>query len=382
MGLTHHAHGVDNILSLSNIALAKGWLGRPGCGLMPIRGHSNVQGVGSVGVSPKLKEDFARKLEELYGFSMPTHEGQHTYASMQAAHAGKVRGAFLLGGNLYGSNPDHDWAGKALRSIDTTVFLSTKLNPGHIFGRGKTSIILPVLARDEESQQTTQESMFSFVRLSEGGTPAVAGEMRSEVDIVASFAESVLDKGLFDWAELRSHASLRAAMAKVVPGYAPIEKVEVDGEFQIPGRTFHQPSFNTPSGKAAFNVTKQPENKFPTDALRLMTIRSEGQFNTVVYDEEDLYRGAKHRHVVLMADEDVKARDFVDGDWVLVKTDTGALKVQISTCDIRGGSIAMYFPEANVLVPQLLDPQSKTPAFKGIPAYIKALDESALKVVS
>ena len=382
MGLTHHAHGVDNILALSNVALAKGWLGRPGCGLMPIRGHSNVQGVGSVGVSPKLKQDFAEKIEKLYGLSLPSHEGQHTYASMQAAHAGEVRGAFYLGGNLYGSNPDLDWAEKALRSIDASVFVSTKLNPGHIFGRGKTSIILPALARDEEQQATTQESMFNFVRMSEGGTPAVAGEMRSEVDIVASFAQEVLPEGIFDWSELRSHEALRSAIAQIVPGYEPIDKIAKDGEFQIPGRTFHQPEFNTPTGKAQFFVTKQPKDMFPEDSLRLITIRSEGQFNTVVYDEEDLYRGADHRYVVLMAQEDVKARNFVDGDWVLVETSTGSLKVQISVCDIRSGSIAMYFPEANVLVPQTIDSQSKTPAFKGIAAYVKPLEKSPLSVVS
>ncbi|MDZ7726860.1 MAG: molybdopterin-dependent oxidoreductase, partial [Dehalococcoidia bacterium] len=214
MGLTHHAHGVENIEALSNIALARGWLGRPGSGLMPIRGHSNVQGVGSVGVTPQLKQAFASRLEELYGITVPAEPGQHTYASMEAAAEGRIRAALLLGGNLFGSNPDREWAASALRAIPFTVSISTKLNEGHIHGRGQESIILPALARDEEHQATTQESMFNYVRLSEGGDAAVPGQMRSEVDIIASIAERILPEGRFDWGALRSHEALRHSMAE------------------------------------------------------------------------------------------------------------------------------------------------------------------------
>jgi len=196
MGLTQHAHGVDTILALSNLVLALGWLGKPGCGLLPIRGHSNVQGVGSVGVTPSLKAAFAEKLEALYGVSAtPSRaeaKGWDTYESMCAAKSGTAHAAVLLGGNLYGSNPDQSWAGQALRNLPLTAFVSTKWNTGHIHGRGHTSLILPALARDEEPQSTTQESMFNLVRLSDAGTPAVQGEMRSEVEIIASLAERLL----------------------------------------------------------------------------------------------------------------------------------------------------------------------------------------------
>ncbi|MFQ5512438.1 MAG: molybdopterin-dependent oxidoreductase [Candidatus Krumholzibacteriia bacterium] len=173
MGLTHHTHGVDNVLALANLAMARGWLGLPGCGLLPIRGHSNVQGVGSVGVSPSHKMGFAVRMKAVYGIRPGEEPGLDTYGCMQAAAAGRIRAAFLLGGNLFASNPDRTWAGKALRNVSTTVYVSTKLNEGHIHGRGATSLILPALARDEESQPTTQESMFNFVRLSDGGSPAV-----------------------------------------------------------------------------------------------------------------------------------------------------------------------------------------------------------------
>jgi len=219
MGLTHHAHGVDNILALSNIALAKGWLGRPGVGLLPIRGHSNVQGVGSCGVTPSLKKAFKEKMEKIYNIQIPDQTGQDTYSSMVAAFEGKIKAAFFLGGNLYASNPDSRWSSEALRRILFSFTVTTKLNRGHVWGKGRTSIIVPALARDEENQSTSQESMFSFVRLSEGGSPAVEGEMRSEVDIIATLAQKILPKNGFDWSSLRSHQRLREEIAKVVPGY-------------------------------------------------------------------------------------------------------------------------------------------------------------------
>jgi molybdopterin-dependent oxidoreductase alpha subunit len=372
MGLTHHSHGVDNILALANLALARGWLGRPGAGLLPIRGHSNVQGVGSVGVTPQLKAQFARRLASRYRIEIPPTGGQDTFASMQAADAGAMRAAVLLGGNLYGSNPDAAWASRALGDIDLTLTVSTKLNTGHIHGRGKTALIVPALARDEEPQPTTQESMFNFVRLSQGGLPAVAGDMRSEVDIVASLAERILPPGRFDWTTLRSHTALRRAIAEVVPGYRAIADVDTTlREFQIEGRTFHTPRFATPDGRAHFHVTPLPKLDVAHDELRLMTLRSEGQFNTVVYDEEDLYRGTTRRDVILIASEDATERGLQEGSRVNVRSSAGSMLATVNVTDIAPGSAAMYFPEANVLVPPRVDPRSKTPAFKFVPVRLE-----------
>lgn len=365
MGLTHHANGVDNILALANVALARGWLGRPGSGLLPIRGHSNVQGVGSVGVTPKLKEAFSARMAEVYGVARAAEPGWDTYRAMEAAAEGRVQAAVLLGGNLYASNPDLAWASQALRRIPLTVYLSTKWNQGHIHGRGRESIVLPVLARDEESQSTTQESMFNFVRLSEGGRPAVSGEMRSEVDIIATLAERILPPGRFDWSSLRSHRELRAGIARVVPGYEGIGAIDGDGgEFQIGGRTFHEPRFSTPDGRAHFHVTDLPGNDGAD--FRLMTLRSEGQFNTVVYEEEDLYRGNTRRDVVMMAAADAGRLGVGEGDRVVVESDAGVLEVCAAIVDIAPGNLAMYYPEANILVPRRIDPRSGTPAFKSV----------------
>lgn len=382
MGLTHHTFGVDNVLALANVVLARGWLGREGAGLMPIRGHSNVQGVGSVGVGPAVKRAFAEKLESLYGITIPPQGGQDTYASMCAAHDGRIRAAVLLGGNLFGSNPDRTWAGEALMRVPVALHATTKLNEGHVHGRGQTAILVPVLARDEESQATTQESMFNLVRMSDGGTPAVDGELRSEVDVIASLAERILPGDRFDWSALRSHATLREQIARVVPGYGPIDRVGDDalphrGEFQIPGRTFHTPAFATPTERAQFAVTPLPDWPIADDEFRLMTIRSEGQFNSVVYDEEDLYRGATRRDAVLMAAEDAARLGVGEDDAVVVENETGRMTGAVSIATIRPGNVAMYYPEANILVPRRIDPLSKTPAFKSVAVRIRRPQDEA-----
>ena len=171
MGITHHEHGVENVQMIANLAMTRGMLGRPHTGLLPLRGHSNVQGIGSMGVMPKLKDAVFERLQTHFGIELPTWEGLDTLGSMMRADEGRFRFASCLGGNLYGSNPDAAFASRALSKIDQVVYLSTTPNTGHAWGRGQETIILPVLARDEEPQATTQESMFNYVRLSEGGSP-------------------------------------------------------------------------------------------------------------------------------------------------------------------------------------------------------------------
>jgi molybdopterin-dependent oxidoreductase alpha subunit len=373
MGLTHHEHGVDNIGALGNLALARGWLGRPGAGLMPIRGHSNVQGVGSVGFSPAVKTAFAEAMERHYGVRAAAEPGLDTFGSMVAAHEGRIDTAILLGGNLWGSNPDLAWAGEALRRIGTTASITTKLNPGHVHGRGETAFVLPVLARDEEHQSTTQESMFNFVRLSDGGQSAPEGELKSEVEVVCALAARVLPDGPFPFERMTDHRAVREAIARVVPGWDALREIDRGGgEFQVTGRTFHRPTFATASGKARAALVALPEHDAVPGTFRLMTFRSEGQFNTVVYEEEDLYRGIDRRDVVLMAAADLERLGLSEGDPVEVSTETGSLDVVAMAIDIPPGNAAMYYPEANALVPRRIDAASGTPAFKSVAARIRA----------
>ncbi len=366
MGLTHHEHGVDNVTALGNLALARGFVGRPGCGLLPIRGHSNVQGVGSMGFAPWLKTAFCERMESVYG--IPKLDcGLDTYGSMVAAHEGKIRTAVLLGGNLFASNPDRTWAGAALQRIGTTTYVTTKLNEGHVHGRGRLTLVLPVLARDEERQSTTQESMFNFVRLSDGGEEPPAGELKSEVEVICSLAARVLPPGPFDFAAMRDHETVRKAIAAVVPGFEALADIgTTKREFQITGRTFHQTVFATASKKAEARVTPLPAFRPGPGQFRLMTLRSEGQFNTVVYEEEDLYRGNTRRDVVMMAEEDAARLEVSEGDPVDVVSETGRMRVVVAFADLPPGNLAMYYPEANVLVPRRIDAASGTPAFKSV----------------
>ncbi|MFN0152029.1 MAG: FdhF/YdeP family oxidoreductase [bacterium] len=367
MGITHHAHGVRNVLAIANLALARGMAGRPGAGLLPIRGHSNVQGVGSVGFTPVLKSDFAAAMENAYGMRLATAPGLTTFETMDAAHAGRLRVLFHLGGNLFGSNPDARHAREALARVDTTIFVSTKLNSGHIHGRGRATVILPVKTRDEESQSTTQESMFSYVRLSEGKAKPASAELRSEVEVVTDLAAAVLPNGPIDWRRLRDHDAVRAEIAKVVPGYGAIAEIGATRrEFTVAGRMRHAADFPTASGRAQFHATPLPENTLDAGELRVMTIRSEGQFNTVVYEDEDVYRGQTRRDVVMMNAHDAAERGLQEGSRARVTSETGSMDVVVSFVDIARGNAAMYYPEANVLVPRVIDPESGTPVFKSV----------------
>jgi molybdopterin-dependent oxidoreductase alpha subunit len=372
MGLTHHEHGVQNVIALANLALARGWVGREGCGLLPIRGHSNVQGVGSVGFAPALKAHFARKMEEVYGIPPSEQAGLDTYECMEAAHAGTIRVGILLGGNLFGANPDRSWSARALQRIGTTCYISTKLNEGHVHGRGRYHIVLPVLARDEEKQATTQESMFNYVRVSDGGEPAPGPEVKSEVEVVCALAARVLPPGPFPFNAMTDHDAVRRAIAAVVPGYEPIAEIGTTREeFQVAGRTFHTPQFATPTGKAAADVPPLPTFRPGPGEFRLMTLRSEGQFNTVVYEDEDLYRGMVRRDVAMMSEADGAALGLREYDPVDVVTSTGRMRVVAAFIDIPPGNLAMYYPEANAIVPRRIDSESGTPAFKSILARLE-----------
>ncbi len=381
MGITHHVHGVQNVEAIANLALLRGMVGRPGAGLLPIRGHSNVQGIGSVGVTPQLKDAIFQRLQTHYGVQLPTTPGRDTMSCMDGAATGQLKLGVCLGGNLYGSNPDAVAAAKAIANLHTMVYLSTTLNTGHAHGVARETFILPVLARDEESQKTTQESMFNFIRLSDGGPRRHAGP-RSETELVAELADRVLrQSGPIVWRDLQSTSRIRKMLADVIPGWEEIRDIDAKGrrgEFFIPGRTFHTPTFPTPSGKAALRVHDIPARI--TGDLVLMTVRSEGQFNTVVYEEYDLYRGIDRRDVVLLHPDDVRRLGLQEDQRVTVRSDTGHMPgIRVRTFEqIKAGNALMYYPEANILVPRTLDGRSKTPAFKAIPITIEAMETAAV----
>lgn len=375
MVITHHLHGVDNVRAIVNLGLMRGMVGKSGAGLLPIRGHSNVQGIGSIGVTPALKKAVFDRLEQHFHLKLPTTTGLDTLSCLSVMQAGTLRHGMCLGGNLHGASPDAKRTETTFQKLDSIVYLSTTLNTGHVRGRARETIVLPVLARDEEPQATTQESMFSFVRLSDGGPRRHEGP-QSEVAVLARIARCVLgDDGPIDWRSMEKHRSIREAIAAVVPGYEAIGDIDATKqEFQISGRTFHRPKFATENGRARFHaVAIPPAVVAEAGQLRLMTIRSEGQFNTVVYEEEDLYRHQERRDVILMNVSDMARLGLAVDQQVCVRSAVGEMSgILVRAFDIRAGNAAMYFPEANVLVPDAADPESRTPAFKSVIVRVSA----------
>ncbi len=371
MGITHHLHGAATVQALAALALMRRMVGRPGAGLQPIRGHSNIQGMGTVGVTPTLKQAIFDRLQSHYGVSLPTMKGYDTLECLEAADRGEMRLAVCLGGNLYGSSPDATFARRSLGKVDTVVYLNTSLNTGHASGTAaEETIILPVLARDEEPEPSTQESMFSYVRLSDGGVPRHVGP-RAEVEIIADLATRVLGEGgPVDWRAMSHTATIREAIAAIVPGLEAIADIDrTKKEFSIPGRAIDRPSFPTADGRATLFTHDLPP---APEGLTLMTIRSEGQFNTVVYEEEDLYRNQTRRDIVLIHPDDVRALGLTDGGRCRIASVAGEMRGQVVAAfdQIRPGCVAMYYPESNVLVPKAADPLSRTPAYKNVAVTI------------
>jgi len=375
MGMTHHKNGVDNIEMIAGLALMRGMMGRPGAGLLPLRGHSNVQGVGTNGVKPVLAEEVIKKIETEFNFKFPKAKGLDTMGSMQAASRGEVDAAVIMGGNLYAANPDAKWAEEALDAIGFKLFLTTTLNHGHIKGN-KTgeSLILPVTARDEEWEPTTQESMFNYVRLSDGGINRL-DNVRPESVILTDLATALLPDSPIDFQAFKSHKTVRAAIAAIVPGMGALADIDVaKKEFHIQNRLIHTPTFKTPDGKAHFKTPRLPPLK-PTpkpNQFLLSTLRSEGQFNSIIYEESDSYRGTKTRWCVMMNIEDIKALGLKPEDHATIASEQGKMEnVKLYAFDVPRGDMLAYYPEANILTSTDIDPRSRTPAFKSTSVWIE-----------
>lgn len=365
MGLTHHLHGVKNIQSLVNLALMRGMVGKPGAGLLPLRGHSNIQGTGSMGFTPKLKHAIESALEQKLGQALPQTPGMDTMACMEASEAGNIQCAFMLGGNLLASNPDHRYAVSALNNIPFKLFLNPTLNISHLKGVDGEVLILPIRARDEERQSTTQESMFNFVRLSNGGIDRFP-HLKSEVEIIVEIAKSIIPKNKFDFSQLENHNTIRQWIAQTIPGFKLAEQIsQTKIEFHIEGRVLHTPRFSTPSGKAQFLYHSAPIRKENT--FLLTSVRSEGQFNSIIYHEFDSYREQTERHVLLMNPNDIEQLGLEENQLVNISSASGRLEaLKVRPFDIRPGNVMTYYPEANVLVPKAVDEASRTPAFKSV----------------
>ncbi len=378
MGMTHHTHGVENVEAIANLAMLRGMLGKPGVGLLPLRGHSNVQGIGTVGVKPVLAEDIFKKIEDEFNISVSRAKGMDTLSCLQAASEGNIDAAIVMGGNLYAASPGAEWTRQALDNIDCKVFLTTTLNSGHIYGCDNSeSLILPVTARDEEWQPTTQESMFNYVRFSDGGITRL-DNVRPEINILSDIADSLLVSAPFKFAEFKQHQKVRQAIAQIVPGMQALKDIDTTRqEFHIDGRIKHTPTFSLPQNRAKFivnplsNLLKSRQQHQQSDSsdldFTLMTVRSEGQFNSIIYEEHDSYRNIPHRWSVLMNPADMRKLGLDNEDTITLQTQYGTMEnVSVFRFDLPAQCLMAYYPEANILLGQQADPRSRTPAFKSV----------------
>ena len=379
MGITHHQFGSANVEYIANLALLRGMLGKPHAGLLPLRGHSNVQGIGTIGVKPILSADVFQRIEKTLDIKLPTREGLNTLASLEAAYAGEMDNACIVGGNLYSATPDSKWAEAALDNVFFKLYLTTTLNQGHLYGIDNEALVLPVCARDEESQSTTQESMFNFVRLSDGGLNRI-DNARSEVSILSALGTGLIDKELptekrFSFEAFGSHEKIRDAIAKTVPGMEDLKDIGVaKKEFYVRNRLLHTPQFHTKNNRARFRIHAIPQPKDDSNGypFLLASVRSEGQFNSIIYQEKDTYRYNAGRDAVLMSRQDMIEIDIKDGDKITVTSSSGKLEnMRAQAFDIPPGNILAYYPEANVLCEKHVDPRSFTPNFKSVPVQIE-----------
>ncbi|AFW94086.1 FdhF/YdeP family oxidoreductase [Dolichospermum sp. UHCC 0352] len=388
MGITQQANGVDNVFSIANTALITGNAGKIGAGTMPIRGHSNVQGFGSMGVTVNLREEIKQALSKLLGKPVSETPGYHTRDLIAAAELGKINTLFCLGGNLYAANPDLQQAKQALSQIETIFYVATKPNLGHFHGLAKQqTLILPVFNRFENPHRTTTESGNNFVRLNDAGKSHLQpdnSDLISEVELITEIAHRLHDENPINWRKLQDTVYVRELIAKTIPGYDKIGEIDqTQEEFTITGRIFEEPKFPTSDGKAQMFVTPLPQLSLPHKSafgveknqsgivLILGTGRSYGQHNTVVYRSEDKYRNMPHRHCILMNRLDIKKAGFQEHQRVTVKGNAGELEnIEIICGAIREGVAFMFYPETNVLFKAEIDPKSGTPAYKRVPVFV------------
>ncbi|KRA99114.1 histidine kinase [Devosia sp. Root685] len=371
MGMTHHVHGTANVEAIANLALVRGMIGKRFSGLLPLRGHSNVQGIGTIGVKPVLARDVLKRMEEVFGVTFPEEKGLDTMACLKRAEAGEIDAAVIMGGNLWAATPDTAFSSRAMGAIGFKLFLTTTLNQGHVHGLGDDEVlILPVTARDEEWEPTTQESMFNFVRLSDGGIERIS-TVRPESWILGQIGKRVLPDSPVDFDAFSGHAKLRDAIAAIVPGMEELADIDVaKREFHIRNRVLHVPEFGTLDGKAHFVVTPIPS--LEKGKLMLASVRSEGQFNSIIYEETDSYRGKAGRYSIFLSAADMAERGLSEGQRVRVRSAVGEMEGVATSFDLPSGSVLAYYPEANVLIPTEVDPRSKTPAFKSVPVDVAA----------
>ncbi|MGW3684869.1 FdhF/YdeP family oxidoreductase [Streptomyces sp. NPDC005125] len=382
MGLTQHKHSVVTIREVVNFLLLRGNIGRPGAGVCPVRGHSNVQGDRTMGIFERPSPEFLDALDKEFGITSPRHHGYDVVRSIQALRDGDAKIFFAMGGNFVAATPDTHVTEAAMRRARLTVHVSTKLNRSHAV-TGRRALILPTLGRTDKDFQAsgkqfvTVEDSMSMVHASRGNLTPASPHLLSEPAIVARLARAVLGpESTTDWEEFeKDYATIRDRISRVVPGFESFNaRVAHPGGFTLPHPPRDSRRFPTATGKANFTAAPVEYPELPEDRLLLQTLRSHDQYNTTIYGLDDRYRGIKGgRRVVMVNPDDARTLGLADGAYTdLVSewkdgTERRAPGFRIVHYPTARGCAAAYYPETNVLVP--LDSTadtSNTPASKSV----------------
>ncbi|MEB0138296.1 MULTISPECIES: FdhF/YdeP family oxidoreductase [unclassified Undibacterium] len=393
MGITQHKHSVATIQMIINLLLLRGNIGRPGAGVCPVRGHSNVQGDRTMGINEQPSAAFLARLGEVFDFTPPQQAGFDTVAAIHAMLAAPNKVFFAMGGNFASATPDTELTHRALRQCALTVHVTTKLNRSHLVC-GREALILPCLGRTEIDiqasgpQSVTVEDSMSMVHLSAGINAPASPHLLSETMIVARLAHAVLQgRSKTDWLALAADYDLiRDKIAAVFDDFADFNaRVKVPGGFHLRNRAAER-IWQTDNGKASFHAHAVPTDLPIHQARRthsgpvfnLATMRSHDQYNTTIYGLNDRYRGVfGERRVVFINQLDIDALGRTAGDWIDLESvaDDGVRRqvqrFMLVAYPIPRGCLAAYFPETNGLV--ALDSYAdgaRTPTSKSIPVLI------------
>ncbi len=390
MGLTQHKHSVPMIREIVNFLLLRGNIGRPGAGVCPVRGHSNVQGDRTMGIFERPAPAFLDALEEEFGFAPPREHGYDVVRAIRALRDGHAKVFFAMGGNFVSASPDTEVTEAAMRRARLTVHVSTKLNRSHTV-TGARALILPTLGRTERDVQAageqfvTVEDSMGMVHASRGRLEPASAHLLSEPAIVCRLARRVLgERSTVPWGEFeRDYAVVRDRIARVIPGFEDFNaRVARPGGFALPHAPRDERRFPTATGKANFTAAPVEYPELPEGRLLLQTLRSHDQYNTTIYGLDDRYRGIRNgRRVVLVNPGDARELRLADGAYVdLVGewkdgVERRAPGFRVVHYPTARGCAAAYYPETNVLVPlDATADTSNTPASKSV---VVRLEQSA-----
>lgn len=365
MGLTQQPNGVEMLKEIVNIVLLKGSIGKPGAGLCPVRGHSNVQGNRTMLINEKPTVAQLDRIKDVFGFEPPRNHGFDVVNAIHAMHDGRLRVFFGMGGNFISATPDTSYTAAGMRKLDLSVHVSIKMNRSHLV-HGKEALILPTLSRSDkdmvngEAQFISTENSMGVIQSSKGILNPVSDKLINETQIVCRMAKATLGKrSVVDWDKYHnSYDEVRDIIEKCIPGFENYnQRVREKGGFYLPNAA-REGKFLTEKyiDKAPFTISSVPNNQLEDGEYLMATTRTHDQFNTVIYGLEDRYRGIKNeRRVIFMNEEDIQKAGFKNGDKVdLYNYDDGIERIAplfvIVSYSIPRGNTVTYFPETNVLV--------------------------------